>query len=78
MGIIINSQWYEDKIFVNYLLKTFTNELVGINPMGLSAPKSEYLEIISLQPVKKLIGINPMGLRDSWADYLDIIDLNPV
>ena len=46
--------------------------------MGLSAPRTNSLEIIALKPVKKLIRINPIILSAPWADSLDIISLNPV
>ena len=44
LGIIVNSQWYEDKFFV----KDNKNRLLGIKPMGLSAPRDDSLDIITL------------------------------
>ena len=41
--------------------------------MGMSTPRSDSLEIIALQPVKKRLGINPMGRSAPWDDSLDII-----
>ena len=46
--------------------------------MGLSDPRSDSLEIIALQKVKKMIGINPIGISAPWANSIDIIDLKPV
>ena len=46
--------------------------------MGLSDPRSDSIEIIALQPVKKLIGINPMRLSSRWEESLDIIALKSV
>ena len=56
----MNSQWYED-FFLNYLFKTI-EKLWGMNPLGLSAPRADYPEIIALHPVKTFRGINPMGI----------------
>ena len=50
----------------------------GMNPMGLSDPWSDSLEIISLQQVKKNVRVNPIFLSDPWANSLDIISLRPV
>ena len=44
-----------------------------MNPMGLSDPWYDSLDIIALKPVKKCLGINPMGLSVPWDDSLDII-----
>ena len=49
-----------------------------MNPMGLSVPWSDSLDIIVLQIVKKLQGINPIGLIAPGDDSLDIIALHPV
>ena len=65
LGIIINSQWYEEKWLVNYLLKIIL-KMQGMNPMGLSAPWADFIDILSLHPVKILSGINPMGLSAPW------------
>ena len=46
--------------------------------MVLSAPWSDSLVIIFLQPVKKWLGINPMGPSAPCADYLGVIPLDPV
>ena len=51
--------------------------MLVINPMFLSAPRADSIEIISLQPVKKLIGINPMILSVPWDNSLDIVALKP-
>ena len=53
------------------------NKLRGMNPMGLSTPWDEYLDIIALHPVK-IQGMNPMGLISPWDDSLEIITLRPV
>ena len=39
--------------FANYLLKTDKNKLLGINPMGLSSPMADSIDIIALWKVKK-------------------------
>ena len=41
--------------------------------MGLSAPRANSPDIISLQIVKKWLGINPMGTIVPWENSLDII-----
>ena len=46
-----------------------------INPMGLSTPKDDSIEIIALHPVKTFTGINPMILSDPWYDSINIIAL---
>ena len=46
--------------------------------MGLSDPRSDFIDIIALCPLKILIGINPMILSVPWAESIDIIALNPV
>ena len=46
--------------------------------MGLSAPYTESLDIISLKPVKNILGINPMGLNDPRDESLVIVALRPV
>ena len=46
--------------------------------MSLSAPYTNSLDNIYLNPVKKILGINPMGLIDPWANSLYIIALQPV
>ena len=43
--------------------------------MVISAPWSDSLDIIALQPVKTLLGINPMVLSSPRAESLDIIVL---
>ena len=35
---------------------------MGINPMVLSSPREDSLDIISLRPVEKMIGTNPISL----------------
>ena len=61
-------------LFVKYNQQIF----LGINQMGLSAPREDFYEIIALHPVKILLGINPMGISAPWADSLDIIILKPI
>ena len=46
--------------------------------MGLSYPRDESIDIISLRSLKKLIGVKIMSLSSPWDDYLDIIALNLV
>ena len=41
--------------------------------MGLSSPLDNYIDIITLEPVKKWPGVNPMRLSAPWADSLGII-----
>ena len=50
-------------------------KLIGINPMVLSDPWADSLDIISLRPVKKWLGVNPMILSVPWVDSLDIISV---
>ena len=44
-----------------------------MNPMGLSSPWGNSLEIIDLQPVKQIQGMNPMDLNAPWSESLEII-----
>ena len=46
--------------------------------MGISPPRSVYLDIIELHPVNVLLGINPIGLIIPWDDSIDIIALNQI
>ena len=41
--------------------------------MGLSAPWSESLDIIALQPVKQCLGINPLRLSAPCSESLVIV-----
>ena len=43
--------------------------------MRLSTPWSKYLDIITIQPVKKWRGFNSILLSAPWADSIDIIAL---
>ena len=45
-----------------------------MNPMGISAPWAESIDIISLRPVK-VQGMTPMGLIYPWVDSLEVISL---
>ena len=49
--------------------------MIGINPMGLSAPWDDSIDIIILNPLKKILWINPMGISYPWENYLVIIAL---
>ena len=51
-----------------YCLADSKNKFLGINPIGISDPREDSLEIITLQEVKKLLVINPMVLSDP-RDY---------
>ena len=73
----MNSHWYKDKLFVNYLLKTF-KKWRGMKPMVLSESWADSLEIIALHPVKNLPGINSMSLRAPRDYSLDMINLQKV
>ena len=44
--------------------------------MGLSAHWADYLDIISLKPVKTLPWVNTMGLSVPISNSLDIIDFH--
>ena len=46
--------------------------------MVVSAPRSNSLDNIALQTVKKLLGINPMGISAPRSDSLEIIALQIV
>ena len=46
--------------------------------MGLSAPWTEYLEIIAFQPVKTYLGMNPIVFSVPWDDSIEIIALHLV
>ena len=50
-------------------------KLIWINPMGVSDPWAEYLEIIALKPKNR---DHPIGLSASWANSLVIIALQEV
>ena len=63
------------RMFCKLFVKENCNKLLGINPMGLSEPRSDCLEIIAVQPVKKIIGINPMIFSAPWTESIDIIAL---
>ena len=39
-----------------------------MNPLGLSDPWANSIEMVALYPVVKLRGINPMGLSAPWDD----------
>ena len=49
---------------------------IGINPTGLSAPRSNSLEIIYLLTIEKSLGINPTRLSYPRADSLEVITLS--
>ena len=49
------------KLICNQRLGTYS-KLWGINPMGLSSPCDEYIEIVSLHPVKKYKAWNQWAL----------------
>ena len=65
-----------DRLICNQCLATY-NKLRSMNPIGLSSPWAESLQIIALHPVKNQ-GINPMVLSVPWADSFEIISLRPV
>ena len=77
LGIIINSQWYKGKLFVIFFQDN-KNKFIGINPIGLIAPRVYSLEIFILQPVKRMREINPMGSSAPCAKSIDINALDPV
>ena len=52
------------QIVYKLFVKDNLQKIQGMNPIGLSAPRSNSLEITALKKVKKLQGINPMGLSD--------------
>ena len=52
-----------------------SNKLRGMNPMGLSAPWDDSIDIIAFNPVKKIQGMNPMVLSAPWADSLEMTSL---
>ena len=49
-----------------------------MNPMGLSDPWVESVEIIALRPVIKMQGMNPMVLSAYWENSFDMASLRPV
>ena len=51
----------------------YSKKIPGMNPMGLSAPWDDYIEMIALQLVIVFQGIKPMGLSDHWFNYLEVI-----
>ena len=65
-------------IFCKLFFQDNQNKLLAGNPMGLSTPRTDCIDIISLCSIKILTGMNPMRFSDPWSDYLDIIDLKPV
>ena len=65
-------------MFCKLFVKDNWNTLLGVNPMGISSPGSDYLDVIALQPVKIYIYINPISISAPLEDSLDIIALEPV
>ena len=49
-----------------------------MNPMVISDPWVNSLNIIYLYTVKKLQGMNPIGIITPWDDSLDVIALQKV
>ena len=62
------------KLFVKDNLKIN----LGIDSMALSDPRADFIDIITLGPVKNLIGINQMVLSSPWDNSIDIIVLKIV
>ena len=75
LGNIISSEWYKDKLFVNYSL---TFKMQGMNPMNLSDPWANSPEIVDFHPLKILQEIIKLVLSTPWSNSIEIIDLQSV
>ena len=62
LGYYKEFKFAQRQIMCQLFVKDNQNKLLGINPMGLTAPRADFFEIIALHPVKHCYVLTQLAL----------------